>query len=88
MKVMFLMGAAVVALSGCRSADKKTGDAADSLNAATKTAVDTAVSKRMVEDTAIVRTDTTVRTDTSVAKDTMRRRGSRPAGGDTARRTP
>jgi hypothetical protein len=87
MKVMFLVGAAVVALSGCRSANK-TGEAADSLNAETKTAVDTAVTKRTVEDTAIVRTDTTVRTDTSVRKDTVRRRGTRPAGGDTTRRTP
>jgi coenzyme F420-reducing hydrogenase gamma subunit len=38
----------------------------------TRTAVDTEVTTRQVEDTTVVRTDTTIRADTAVEVDTVR----------------
>ena len=44
----------------------------------TKTAIDTQVTTRQVEDTTIVRVDTTIRADTAVRTDTVKK--SEPPG--------
>lgn len=70
-----MCAAVVAAVTACSMG----GRSADSTHVQSKGDVDTTVSNRVVQDTAIVKTDTTIRTDTDVTKDTVRRQGSRPA---------
>ena len=53
--------AGVAALAACAETGDETGRAADD-----RMAVDTVSTERTVQDTAVIRTDTTVRVDTSV----------------------
>lgn len=86
-----ICAAVAAAVTACSTGG---GNAADSTHVQSKGDVDTTVSNRVVEDTAIVKTDTTIRTDTNVTKDTVQRQGSRPArtrdttARDTTGRTP
>jgi hypothetical protein len=74
-----LIAICIVALAAC-----KPGADRDREHETTTTAADTLVTRRQVEDTAIVRSETTVRIDTNIEKDTVRKSGSRRPT-DTAR---
>jgi hypothetical protein len=71
MKTAF--GALLIAamVSACEAREREQEEAGE----VTKGAADTMVTERQVQDTAIVRTDTTIKTDTNVDVDTMRKSG-------------
>ena len=54
---LLVVGVAGVAVSGCRARDQNAADT-------TKVSADTTVTNRKVQDTTIVRHDTTIHTDT------------------------
>jgi hypothetical protein len=70
-----LVAMCVVALAACASG---AGRQQEPSKGVTKTATDTQVTTRQMEDTTIVRTDTTIRADTAVKTDTMVKRGKPP----------
>ena len=72
-----LLWAATVA--GCKAGDR------DREGEISKRNADTTVTQRQVQDTAIVRTDTTIKVDTNVDVDTTKKSGS-VRGADTTRR--
>jgi hypothetical protein len=67
-----LLAICVVAFAACKPGADRNRE-----HESTRTAADTLVTRRQVEDTTIVRSDTTVRVDTTVEKDTVRKSGSR-----------
>jgi hypothetical protein len=83
--------AGVAALAACSESGNETGRAADD-----RTAVDTVITERTVQDTTVIRTDTTVRVDTSVnrgdgsvgARDTVRNTRTGQTGAATTPATP
>lgn len=58
----------IMVLGACAS---RAGREQERPSAVTRTAVDTQVTTKQVEDTTIVRTDTTIRADTTVETDTV-----------------
>jgi hypothetical protein len=75
MKTACVALALAVIAGGCKGRGGEQGDTGISRGSA-----DTVVTNRQVQDTAIVRTDTTIKADTSVEKDTMKKSANvRPA---------
>jgi hypothetical protein len=74
MKILLASFAALVLVSACR--EKRANDTA----AGYRSAADTVVTKRQVEDTAVVRHDTIIRSDT------VKKRGGRTGKADTVRK--
>lgn len=81
MRTVLAMVVLVTALTGCETRDREAGGEGDAGDTTMRSA-DTAITEREVEDTTVVRTDTTVRVDT------VKKTGPGDTAGEARRRRP